>query len=1104
MSQAYSFAQVKGFAMTHEMFKTKKRLVEVLGLVSCFWLCSAEATLIIPKGAEKASEVQPESFESYQIRILRNQNQIQSDKIKALREELLEVSQKLHDLKPQLFKQGDPADQERIADLTIQLGQKEDALNRLSNTKRDMEQELSQARKKLTELDTIKDALTAMVDKQRTSKEQNAQNFKTQIEDMRLAAESERKSLKSKIEQHETQLERLKQAVSDKHKTVQRLDAITNAQEEALSQKQRELLTLENKAISLYDEILATTDAFGLIHAHKNNHIGELSIALSSEKSKNRDLANYKAEMQWLSDLSIGTQTLMGQEIESLRTELAQEKVLNAELAIAKAQLEQRRQELALITAANADHKKGMEEFSAQLQSNLAEQQLRTEVLENQFLGILVHQEASHHYAETLESMIRELDEMLAAKNQELEATNVANSHATGNLLLQLEQSQTSLEQHKGYREALESYLTLLEAQTNVHDSAHAVQHQKMEHGHSELYSSWQERLAKVQEMQEQKETELKAQLHAALQEGSSHQNRADKAEEMLAEAGQKVQNLSQELDTHQTMFAQKQEQLKTLEAAQAALYIDVDNRFKALAADLEREWVRSTHLESLLDNASNQITTFEKQTSQNDLDLEKLKISHVNAYMQWTDQIVNLQAALDEQQRKTETIISRTTQDIAETERQLSTQLTDARHHLAVRDEQFANLNLAHDYVKRELSHKITTIEEQLSSEKHQAQSLQEQVLVALAQIELEQSLGFVQSTKAKQFAKELEEKLQLLALAQTQTSTTDYDNQELVRQNESLLREISTLEQKLGAEQDKTHAHSQLVDQLRNDLSESDKQLRTIDELQQQVQRLEESVTQHHEQLQQEKAGHQETHHSYSAKLGELEHYHSKNFRSMEQGLTEVQVALRDERESNERLREDLKLSRKNYHQEHSSLRNLEEIATKIQTRSDILEDQLADTRLALSASKDEINLLTNAQNELMTLIANKHASSTQEVETERLARKNLQEQLDKALGLYENALHRNEELEQVNGILNEEARKNLALRDDVFNASQHNLNLEAQLESLQRRLDDAQRFVAENERHRDEDRDDNNEQPQNDGDDTSRLQKVNQIKSNRHQNG
>src|ERR1700722_3707457 len=76
-------------------------------------------------------ETQPESFESYQLRILRNQNYMQAEKIKALREDLLEANQKLYELKPHLFVQSDPADQTKIAELMQLLEEKEKSFEEL-------------------------------------------------------------------------------------------------------------------------------------------------------------------------------------------------------------------------------------------------------------------------------------------------------------------------------------------------------------------------------------------------------------------------------------------------------------------------------------------------------------------------------------------------------------------------------------------------------------------------------------------------------------------------------------------------------------------------------------------------------------------------------------------------------------------------------------------------------------------------------------------------------------------------------------------------------------------------------------------------------------
>src|ERR1700733_12349196 len=125
---------------------------------------------ILPPNEAKASpaaksEAQPESFESYQIRILRNQNSLQTEKIKSLKEELLEVSRQLHEIKPQLFVQTSGADQAKIADLTLQLGQYKQDIDELHTKRVKLEAEQFEAGKKKRELETVKNALATFIEK---------------------------------------------------------------------------------------------------------------------------------------------------------------------------------------------------------------------------------------------------------------------------------------------------------------------------------------------------------------------------------------------------------------------------------------------------------------------------------------------------------------------------------------------------------------------------------------------------------------------------------------------------------------------------------------------------------------------------------------------------------------------------------------------------------------------------------------------------------------------------------------------------------------------------------------------------------------------------
>ena len=80
------------------------------------------------------------SYENYQVRLLQDQNRKQANKIKALRQELLEKMHAMHEIKANLFKQeGDPRDKAKIADLSQRLEEKEKITHNLTASMRTLE-----------------------------------------------------------------------------------------------------------------------------------------------------------------------------------------------------------------------------------------------------------------------------------------------------------------------------------------------------------------------------------------------------------------------------------------------------------------------------------------------------------------------------------------------------------------------------------------------------------------------------------------------------------------------------------------------------------------------------------------------------------------------------------------------------------------------------------------------------------------------------------------------------------------------------------------------------------------------------------------------------
>lgn len=1039
---------------------TPRKTWKLVGMLVCLLACSpgdsslqAEAgrkgPLIIPKGAlaeESIAGGQPESFDSYQIRVLRNQNQLQAEKIKVLRDELLELTHKLNELKPHLFKQSDPADQARIAELTYQLGKKEEALSGLTTSRRDMEAELNQTRKKITELEVVKDALTDLVDKHRTAKEQSAESFKTQIDDLYATTAQEKNALQKRIQQHEALQEKLNESLHDKTHTIQRLDAVASAQDAALSAKNQELLALEEKTMQLYEEILATSQAYASANALQSQQIATLNDSLISHREKIDQLSLYKEEMQWLSDVFSGSQTLLQDEIHSLKSDLEQEKAVTAELASVKAQLDLHRQELAALLAAHTEaqtqhahyvselrgeHAQHIDQLKGQyanaqelqegyietLKAQIEQEQAHAHELEGQFLGLLAHQETSQIYADTLKETIGKMDDLLAAKQMELDAMNATHAETVGSLLLHLDETSMAEEHHSGYREALESYLALFYTQRKVNEQSQQDQKDKLVEGHKEAYQVWHERLAALNQAYKQRELELRQRLSTSSTKSEAQASHLQELEQLLNDANLHSAALAEQLNTHQTLLQDKEAQILAIEEARAATYQQLEEKLHVLTAEMEEKQkeldsAQSAHAEATarwqnqLETAHNELASASQEWSQK---LETAQSEHAQVVSEWTQKLKAVEDAHETAIAQWKDQLAAALNAHADDQVHSQSQQHQVESALTTEHEKFINLNLAHEHVKKELIERISEIQGQLEEEKTRLETVQEQLLIALAQIELEQGMGMEQSQKAHALAHELEEKIHLLELSHSQASTTHLDNQQLTHQNAELLDQISLLEEKLYKEQHLNQTQNSFVEQLQGELTQAQNSLSNIDELGNQLQALQSHLKKHEEEVSHERAAHAQTRQDHAAKLDELEIYHHNATVGRDSEIMRLKVALHEEKEKAARLREDYKLARLNYHQEHSTLRNLEQIIAEVTARAEAIEDQLAETRLAAVNKDEEHKLLAEAHNELKENFHVLQQSLLADLEKEKSARSALQDQLDRALSLYENALNK-----------------------------------------------------------------------------------------------
>ena len=389
--------------------------------------------IIQPQASNSARDSQPESYESYQLRILRNQNHLQAEKIKALREEMQEITQKLHDLKPHLFRQGDPADQLKIAQLTQLLGEKEETLNQLTQIKEQLDQDLKAAKKKLGEMEIVKEALASMVDSHRSQNERNGDDFRKKIEEMQVTTELEKNDLIRKIQQHEAIQEKLHQQLSGKGQTIQRLDDLATKMNTALAVKNDELLQLEGHLLSLYDLMAQISDHHTSITQGQEQQIQELVTALDFDQMHVDQLLSHKDESQWMFDVYHVMQDRLMSDILQLKDIVAAEQAKNEMLLQKHNQKE--------------NHLQQKSGYIQQLVLMIELEQLRSQKLEDQLLSLLQQQDTGQHHLDDMEAQLYEVNSRLTSKHDELNHVLSKYHMNLAALLAHLDSGETTQEQ---------------------------------------------------------------------------------------------------------------------------------------------------------------------------------------------------------------------------------------------------------------------------------------------------------------------------------------------------------------------------------------------------------------------------------------------------------------------------------------------------------------------------------------------------------------------------------------------------------------------------------------------------------------------------------
>ncbi len=345
-------------------------------------------------------------------------NRLQANKINALKRQVIEANQKLHEVKAHLFTKGDPADRARLAEICQELVDKDRKNHEYQDKLAELQSERELREQKINRMEHTIDALAAMTDTQRTTKEQAIFTFQQQVEQLEDSANKER-------EDHEKALAELQQAQASLKESLQeKMISIKTLEDEIAWQYS--ILTEKDKEIQKQSQLFTSSEN------QLNSQFQDLVALLEIETAKSREMASdleiVQARQKAQEQYSKSLESRLAQAQEVAKSNLALESALAVNLlreyfdlqglldvyTHAHEQFSTKNQKLAQLVR---DEQKQAESLQKELKQTFAlydAEQQRGFCLEEELHGTaqkvaLLHQE------------LKEREEVLASKQQDLE-----------------------------------------------------------------------------------------------------------------------------------------------------------------------------------------------------------------------------------------------------------------------------------------------------------------------------------------------------------------------------------------------------------------------------------------------------------------------------------------------------------------------------------------------------------------------------------------------------------------------------------------------------------------------------------------------------------
>lgn len=223
-----------------QLGKHTKNVGFALGLAGCFLICGACYATPRDHALSAGDDFKSNGFflgtsenlfdedeDDYRIKQLKDHNAKQAAKIRVLRQELIEKTQNIYEIKSQLFKQvGDPRDKEKIAELNRSLAEKEEQMDRLNHEIQRHENTIRSLQKEIAAHEHSRDdELLAL---------------QQQVENLKNFSVGDQHELKKKNRQLETTQHHLTEALENKATMIGNLEHELSIQQLAFTEKSGE------------------------------------------------------------------------------------------------------------------------------------------------------------------------------------------------------------------------------------------------------------------------------------------------------------------------------------------------------------------------------------------------------------------------------------------------------------------------------------------------------------------------------------------------------------------------------------------------------------------------------------------------------------------------------------------------------------------------------------------------------------------------------------------------------------------------------------------------------------------------------------------------